>query len=61
MKNIILIKILLERNIFGKMLSGVKERKIIILKGKDPGNVWLKTKDDGKANITEHCPYLLKR
>ena len=25
-------------------------------KGKDPGNVWLKTKDDGKANIIEHCP-----
>jgi hypothetical protein len=25
-------------------------------KGKDPGNVWLKTKDDGKANILEHCP-----
>ncbi len=22
--------------------------------GKDPGNVWLKTEDDGKANITEH-------
>lgn len=22
--------------------------------GKDPGNVWLKTKDDGKAKITEH-------
>lgn len=22
--------------------------------GKDPGNVWLKTNDDGKANITEH-------
>lgn len=23
-------------------------------KGKDPGNVWIPTKDDGKANITEH-------
>jgi DNA modification methylase len=23
-------------------------------KGKDPGNVWLPTKDDGKGNITEH-------
>lgn len=22
--------------------------------GKDPGNVWIPTKDDGKANITEH-------
>ena len=23
-------------------------------KGKDPGNVWIPTKDDGKGNITEH-------
>ena len=23
-------------------------------KGKDPGNVWIPTKDDGKAHITEH-------
>lgn len=23
-------------------------------KGKDPGNVWIPTKDDGKANITDH-------
>jgi DNA modification methylase len=23
-------------------------------KGKDPGNVWIPTNDDGKANITEH-------
>jgi len=25
-------------------------------KGKNPGNVWIKTKDDGKGNITEHIP-----
>ena len=25
-------------------------------KGKDPGNFWMKTKDDGKANITNHIP-----
>ena len=24
-------------------------------KGKDPGNVWLPTEDDGKAKITKHC------
>lgn len=24
--------------------------------GKDPGNVWLKTEDDGHARITEHIP-----
>ncbi len=24
--------------------------------GKDPGNFWMKTKDDGKANITKHIP-----
>jgi hypothetical protein len=28
--------------------------------GKDPGNVWLKTKDDGKANITEHVELTFK-
>ena len=33
-----------------------KRKKNYNPKGKDPGNVWLKTKDDGKANITEHCP-----
>tara|TARA_B100000482_G_C12587673_1_gene290340 strand:+ start:118 stop:696 length:579 start_codon:yes stop_codon:yes gene_type:complete len=25
-------------------------------KGKDPGNFWMKTEDDGKANITKHLP-----
>jgi hypothetical protein len=25
-------------------------------KGKDPGNVWIRTEDDGKANITQHIP-----
>lgn len=25
-------------------------------KGKDPGNFWMKTEDDGKANITNHIP-----
>ena len=28
--------------------------------GKDPGNVWLKTKDDGKANITNHVELSFK-
>tara|TARA_B100000900_G_scaffold285652_1_gene244802 strand:+ start:1830 stop:2414 length:585 start_codon:yes stop_codon:yes gene_type:complete len=28
--------------------------------GKDPGNVWLKTKDDGKANITDHVELSFK-
>lgn len=31
-----------------------KRKKNYHPKGKDPGNVWLKTKDDGKANITAH-------
>jgi hypothetical protein len=33
-----------------------KRKKNYHPKGKDPGNVWLKTLDDGKANIIEHCP-----
>ena len=33
-----------------------KRKKNYNPKGKDPGNVWMKTKDDGKANIIEHCP-----
>jgi len=28
--------------------------------GKDPGNVWLMTQDDGHANITKHIPLDLK-
>jgi hypothetical protein len=28
--------------------------------GKDPGNVWLKTQDDGKGNITEHITVSFK-
>tara|TARA_B100001250_G_C19813686_1_gene797068 strand:- start:185 stop:769 length:585 start_codon:yes stop_codon:yes gene_type:complete len=28
--------------------------------GKDPGNVWLRTKDDGKANITDHVQLSFK-
>ncbi|WP_177187389.1 DNA-methyltransferase [Peptostreptococcus sp. D1] len=31
-----------------------KRKKNYNPKGKDPGNVWIPTKDDGKANITEH-------
>ena len=31
-----------------------KRKKNYNAKGKDPGNVWLKTIDDGKANITNH-------
>ena len=31
-----------------------KRKKNYHPKGKDPGNVWLKTDDDGKANITNH-------
>ena len=38
------------------MLSGVKEKKNYNPKGKDPGNVWIKTNDDGKGSITEHMP-----
>ena len=31
-----------------------KRKKNYHPKGKDPGNVWLKTEDDGKANIISH-------
>ena len=31
-----------------------KRKKNYNPKGKDPGNVWLPTKDDGKGKITEH-------
>lgn len=31
-----------------------KREKNYNLKGKDPGNVWIPTEDDGKANITNH-------
>lgn len=31
-----------------------KRKKNYNPKGKDPGNVWIPTNDDGKANITEH-------
>ena len=31
-----------------------KRAKNYNTKGKDPGNVWIPTKDDGKAHITEH-------
>ena len=33
-----------------------KRKKNYNPKGKDPGNVWIKTNDDGKGNITEHIP-----
>ena len=33
-----------------------KRKKNYHPKGKDPGNVWLTTKDDGKGKITEHIP-----
>lgn len=31
-----------------------KREKNYNLKGKDPGNVWIPTEDDGKANVTNH-------
>ena len=31
-----------------------KRKKNYNPKGKDPGNVWIPTNDDGKANITKH-------
>ena len=31
-----------------------KRQKNYNIKGKDPGNVWIPTEDDGKANITKH-------
>ncbi len=33
-----------------------KRKKNYNPKGKDPGNVWIKTNDDGKGSITEHIP-----
>lgn len=33
-----------------------KRKKNYNPKGKDPGNVWIKTNDDGKGSITEHMP-----
>ena len=33
-----------------------KRKKNYNPKGKDPGNVWIRTEDDGKANITKHIP-----
>mgnify|MGYP001403217457 CR=1 FL=1 len=33
-----------------------KRKKNYNPKGKDPGNVWIKTNDDGKGNITQHLP-----
>lgn len=30
-------------------------------KGKDPGNVWIPTKDDGKANITKHILFTIDK
>lgn len=33
-----------------------KRKKNYNPKGKDPGNVWIKTNDDGKGSITQHLP-----
>jgi len=49
-----------ERHIWEKVEWG-KRKKNYNPKGKDPGDVWLKTDDDGKANITKHIPLSKKQ
>ena len=44
-----------ERHIWEKIEWG-KRKKNYNPRGKDPGDVWLMTEDDGKANITKHLP-----
>jgi len=44
-----------ERHIWEKVEWG-KRKKNYNPRGKDPGDVWLITEDDGKANITKHLP-----
>ena len=44
-----------EKHIWEKVEWG-KRKKNYNPKGKDPGDVWLKTKDDGNAKIIEHVP-----
>jgi len=44
-----------ERHIWEKIEWG-KRKKNYNPRGKDPGDVWLMTEDDGRANITKHLP-----
>ena len=44
-----------ERHIWEKVEWG-QRKKNYNPRGKDPGDVWLMTEDDGKANITKHLP-----
>ena len=44
-----------ENHIWEKVEWG-QRKKNYNPRGKDPGDVWLMTEDDGKANITKHLP-----
>lgn len=53
-KNHFFNKDVIRENHIWKDVEWGKRTKNYNPKGKDPGNVWIPTKDDGKAHITEH-------